>query len=168
MLFGRAAAWLGRGVRSPAKKALLAADVPPNAYGRAFGLERLMDTLGAIGGPLTALWLLEATGHLFRKVFLWTLLPGMIAVAAFWLLVRERPMEARAQRIVDLGAAPGGWAQVAVERVKSREGRGRVIGIDLLEIEAIAGAEFRVMDFHDPAAPGRLREWLAQRSRSAP
>ena len=58
VLFGRAAAWLGRGVRSPAKKALLAADVPPNAYGRAFGLERLMDTIGAIAGPLTALWLL--------------------------------------------------------------------------------------------------------------
>src|SRR5260221_8433984 len=40
VLFARAAAWLGRGVRSPAKKALLAADVPPAAYGRAFGLER--------------------------------------------------------------------------------------------------------------------------------
>src|SRR5256884_20778 len=55
VLFGRAAAWLGRGVRSPAKKALLAADVPPNAYGRAFGLERLLDTVGAIGGPLAPL-----------------------------------------------------------------------------------------------------------------
>src|SRR5437870_9415241 len=98
VLFGRAAAWLGRGIRSPAKKALLAADVPPNAYGRAFGLERLMDTVGAIAGPLTALWLLEATGHSFRKVFLWTLLPGVIAVAAFSLLVRERPFAARPQR----------------------------------------------------------------------
>src|SRR5437762_8942191 len=108
VLFGRAAAWLGRGVRSPAKKALLAADVPPNAYGRAFGLERLMDTVGAIGGPLTALWLLEVTSHSFRKVFLWTLLPGLIAVAAFWLLVRERPMEARAQRsfLIRLKALP--------------------------------------------------------------
>jgi MFS family permease len=90
VLFARAAAWLGRGVRSPAKKALLAADVPPGAYGRAFGLERLMDTVGAIAGPLTALWLLEATGHSYSKVFLWTLLPGLIAVACFWLLVRER------------------------------------------------------------------------------
>ncbi len=103
VLFGRAAAWLGRGVRSPAKKALLAADVPPNAYGRAFGLERLMDTVGAIVGPLTALWLLEATGHSYRKVFLWTLLPGLIAVASFWLLVRERPIAARPQRSFLLG-----------------------------------------------------------------
>jgi MFS family permease len=95
VLLGRAAAWLGRGVRSPAKKALLAADVPPSAYGRAFGLERLMDTVGAIVGPLTALWLLRTTNHNYRAVFLWTLLPGMVAVGCFWLLVRERPMETR-------------------------------------------------------------------------
>jgi MFS family permease len=95
VLIGRSAAWLGRGVRSPAKKALLAADVPADAYGRAFGLERLMDTLGAILGPLTALWILRATGHSYRKVFLWTLLPGLIAVACFWLLVRERPVEVK-------------------------------------------------------------------------
>jgi MFS family permease len=95
VLFGRATAWLGRGVRSPAKKALLAADVPASAYGRAFGLERLMDTVGAIAGPLTALWLLKITNHNYRSVFLWTLLPGLIAVASFWFLVQERPYEAR-------------------------------------------------------------------------
>ena len=103
VLIGRSAAWLGRGVRSPAKKALLAADVPPGAYGRAFGLERLMDTLGAILGPLTALWILQATNHSYRKVFLWTLLPGMIAVACFWLLVRERPMEVKQKKSFLLG-----------------------------------------------------------------
>jgi MFS family permease len=97
VLVGRTAAWLGRGVRSPAKKTLLAADVPAFAYGRAFGLERLMDTVGAIAGPLTALWLLEKTGHNYEKVFLWTLLPGAMAVASFWLLVRERPVAAKAK-----------------------------------------------------------------------
>jgi len=50
---------------------------------------------GAIAGPLTALWLLDVTHHNYRAVFLWTLLPGMIAVLSFWLLVRERPFEAR-------------------------------------------------------------------------
>ncbi len=103
VLIGRSAAWLGRGVRSPAKKALLAADVPAGAYGRAFGLERLMDTLGAILGPLTALWILQATGHSYRKVFLWTLLPGLIAVACFWLLVRERPVEVKEPKSFLLG-----------------------------------------------------------------
>lgn len=91
VLLGRTAAWLGRGIRSPAKKALLAADTPPGAYGRAFGLERLMDTVGAIVGPLTALWLLEVTGHSYRKVFLWTLLPGLLAAVLFWLLVEKNP-----------------------------------------------------------------------------
>jgi len=103
VLLGRCAAWLGRGVRSPAKKALLAADVATGAYGRAFGLERLMDTLGAILGPLTALWILQATGHSYRRVFLWTLLPGLIAVACFWLLVRERPVERKEPKSFLLG-----------------------------------------------------------------
>jgi MFS family permease len=94
---------LGRGARSPAKKALLAADVPPSAYGRAFGFERLMDTVGAIAGPLTALWLLEVTAHSYRKVFLWTLLPGIVAAAIFWIFVRERPIAARPQHSFLLG-----------------------------------------------------------------
>jgi MFS family permease len=98
VLFGRATAWFGRGIRTPARKALLAADVPPAAYGRAFGFERLLDTTGAIVGPLTALWLLERTGHSYHTVFLWTLLPGMAAVACFWLLVRERPIAFRSQQ----------------------------------------------------------------------
>ncbi len=64
------------------------------------------------------------------------------------------------QRIVDLGAAPGGWSQVAAKRVDSRGGRGRVIGIDLLDIDPIDGVEFKVMDFHDPDAPARLTQML--------
>jgi MFS family permease len=103
VLIGRSAAWLGRGVRSPAKKALLAADVPADAYGRAFGLERLMDTLGAILGPLTALWILQTSNHSYRKVFLWTLLPGMIAVLCFWVLVREQPIQRKETKSFLLG-----------------------------------------------------------------
>src|SRR5438477_8095093 len=116
VLAGRSAAWLGRGVRSPAKKALLAADVPPGAYGRAFGLERLMDTLGAILGPLTALWILQATNHSYRQVFLWTLLPGLVAVLCFWLLVRERPVDRKEQKsfLIGLRALPVEFRQFLV------------------------------------------------------
>ena len=64
------------------------------------------------------------------------------------------------QRIIDLGAAPGGWSQVAAARVGAHEGRGRVMAIDLLEMDPIEGVEFRQMDFHDPQAPRLLREWL--------
>ena len=66
----------------------------------------------------------------------------------------------RGQKIVDLGAAPGGWSLVAAERVGASTGEGKVIGIDLLDIEPIAGVVFKVMDFHDPAAPAFLKEAL--------
>jgi 23S rRNA (uridine2552-2'-O)-methyltransferase len=61
------------------------------------------------------------------------------------------------QRVVDLGAAPGGWSQVAV---RETGGRGRVVGLDLLPIETMPGAEFIQLDFMDPEAPSRLTELL--------
>ena len=64
------------------------------------------------------------------------------------------------QRILDLGAAPGGWSQVAAARIEAREGRGQVAAIDLLEMEPVEGVAFQKLDFHDPRAPARLREWL--------
>jgi len=60
-------------------------------------------------------------------------------------------------RVVDLGAAPGGWSQVAVKRIGPQ---GKVIGIDLLDIEPISGVDFRVFDFLDPAAPDLLKGML--------
>jgi len=63
-------------------------------------------------------------------------------------------------RIVDLGCAPGGWLQVAVERVRPAAGKGAVIGIDLLPTDPIPGAVILTMDFLDPAAPDRLKEAL--------
>src|SRR5919107_304601 len=56
-------------------------------------------------------------------------------------------------RVVDLGAAPGGWTQVAVERVKPAKGSGVVIGIDITPIEPIAGATVLAKDFYDDDAP---------------
>jgi 23S rRNA (uridine2552-2'-O)-methyltransferase len=63
-------------------------------------------------------------------------------------------------RVVDLGAAPGGWTQVAALRVKSTEGRGQVIGIDYLHVDSIAGATILEMDFLDAEAPDKLKALL--------
>lgn len=64
------------------------------------------------------------------------------------------------QKVLDLGAAPGGWSQIAAARVKAGQGGGRVVAIDLLEIEPIPGVEFAQLDFLDEDAPARLREML--------
>ena len=63
-------------------------------------------------------------------------------------------------RIVDLGAAPGGWSQIAAARVKAKDGKGKVIAVDLLDMEPIAGVEFAVKDFNDPDAPEFIKNML--------
>lgn len=90
VLIARASAWLGRGVRTPVRKALLAASVTPQAYGRAFGFERMMDTLGAIVGPATALVLLGAFHHDYRILFAVTLIPGLAAAGLMAVVVQEQ------------------------------------------------------------------------------
>ncbi|MGD9966912.1 MAG: RlmE family RNA methyltransferase [Hyphomonadaceae bacterium] len=61
----------------------------------------------------------------------------------------------RGARVIDLGAAPGGWAQVAVQR-----GAGKVVGVDLLPIDPMPGATFFQLDLLDPATPQVLIEAL--------
>jgi len=68
-------------------------------------------------------------------------------------------------RVVDLGCAPGGWCQVAVKRVNAlgeKQGKavGTVLGIDLQEVEAIAGAEIHVLDFLEDEADQKVKNWL--------
>ncbi|MCK0151179.1 RlmE family RNA methyltransferase [Marivita sp. S6314] len=68
-------------------------------------------------------------------------------------------------RVVDLGCAPGGWCQVAVKRVNAlgeKQGKkiGTVLGIDLQEVEPIAGAEIHVLDFLEDGADDKVKEWL--------
>ena len=62
--------------------------------------------------------------------------------------------------VVDLGAAPGGWTQVAVERVKPERSGGRVLGIDITPVAPIAGATVLAKDFYDEDAPAVLRAEL--------
>jgi len=63
-------------------------------------------------------------------------------------------------RVVDLGAAPGGWSEIAARRVDAAEGKGKVVAIDILEMAPIAGVTFRQIDFLDPGAPAALHEML--------
>jgi 23S rRNA (uridine2552-2'-O)-methyltransferase len=63
--------------------------------------------------------------------------------------------------VVDLGAAPGGWSEIAARRVGAN---GRVVALDILDMKPIPGVEFLHFDFLDAAAPARLKELLAGRA----
>ncbi|CAH1674245.1 RlmE family RNA methyltransferase [Chelatococcus asaccharovorans] len=86
---------------------------------------------------------------------------GYRSRAAFKLIEidQKHPILKRGQRIVDLGAAPGGWSQVAAAKVGingAGEGPGRVVGIDLLPIDPLPGVDFIQLDFLADEAPDRL------------
>jgi 23S rRNA (uridine2552-2'-O)-methyltransferase len=66
--------------------------------------------------------------------------------------------------VVDLGAAPGGWSQVAAKRVNSLAGKGKVVGIDLLEMPEIPGVTFAQLDFLDNDAPEKLIAMMGGRA----
>ena len=90
----RAVSWIARGGKAPARDSLLAGSVVSAQLGRAFGVERAMDSLGAIAGPLLAAPLIVAVGY--RWLFAISIIPGLLAAAAVLLLVREVPRIARA------------------------------------------------------------------------
>jgi len=99
------AGWVARGLRGPARSALLADVAPPDAYGRAYGLERAMDNLGAIGGPLLALGLVAVVG--VRTAILLSVIPGLLAAAAIFLAVRAVPkLEEHERRPLRLRVRP--------------------------------------------------------------
>lgn len=101
VLSGRTLAWVARGLRTPPRKALLAEAVTPDCYGRAFGFERTMDTLGAVLAPVATLLLLKA-GFALRNLMLWATLPALLAVLAITAFVRETPArEPHAHRLLD-------------------------------------------------------------------
>jgi MFS family permease len=85
----RSAAWIGRGFRSPLRDFMLADAVEPKYFGRAYGLERAGDMLGAVVGPLIAFLLLWA-GLQFRTIILWTIIPGLLAAGAFFFFTKDK------------------------------------------------------------------------------
>jgi MFS family permease len=91
VLLGRVGGWIGRGARTPVRNVLLADATDPSTYGRAYGFERAMDSTGAIIGPLIALAIVNSSG--VRSVFVWTLVPGVLAALCIATLVKEQPHE---------------------------------------------------------------------------
>jgi MFS family permease len=112
ILAGRTVGWLGRGIRSPLRDAMLADSVTEQHRAKAFGFHRASDTAGAVVGPLAAFLLLSliarhpgisqlpehffpflsgAAGEKFRVIFLLTLVPGILSVVTMAFLVKEKP-----------------------------------------------------------------------------
>jgi MFS family permease len=83
----RAGSWIARGIRSPSRDALLSTLAPRAGYGRAYGLERAGDNLGAVAGPLLAALLVGVFG--IRNTLLLAAVPGVLAAAAITFAARE-------------------------------------------------------------------------------
>lgn len=83
----RAFAWISRGLRSPARDSMLSQLAPPDAYGRAFGLERAGDNLGAVAGPLLAAGFVAWIG--IRPTMYLAAVPGLVAALAITIAARE-------------------------------------------------------------------------------
>lgn len=97
ILIGRSVAWFGRGFRGPLRDALMSDAADPRDYGKAFGLERAGDYLGAVIGPLISAWLLWMMLPL-RHILALVVIPGAMAWLCVWLFVQEKPHEAKEAR----------------------------------------------------------------------
>jgi MFS family permease len=117
VLLGRLCGWIARGVRTPVRKVLLTEATTPATYGRAFGLERAMDSAGAVLGPLMAMALLATVAASnARYVFIWTLVPGLLAALVIGLLVREKPHapQPKAWLFTHIKALPGDFKRYLI------------------------------------------------------
>lgn len=93
----RAGAWTARGLRVPARNALLADIVDPAVYGRAYGFERAMDNLGAILGPVLAIGLVATVGT--RWAIALSVIPGLLAAVAILYAIRHTDIPRTRERI---------------------------------------------------------------------
>jgi MFS family permease len=146
----RAGAWTARGLRVPARNALLADVVPAGAYGRAYGFERAMDNLGAIGGPLFALGLVALVG--VRSAILLSIIPGLLAALAIMYAIRHAPrVEQREPQPLRLRIRPV---------LTGRLGR-LMIGVSAFEFGNVA-ATLLILRATELLAPGRDQDRATQ------
>lgn len=121
----RAAAWVARGVRSPARDALLAGLAPGDAYGRSFGVERAGDNLGAVVGPLLASLLVATVG--IRASFEFALIPGALAAVSISVAA------ARARRAAS-AVPPGRRARLELAGLRRAGLLGPLLPVALFEL----------------------------------
>ena len=139
----RAGGWAARGLRVPSRNALLADVVPASAYGRAYGFERAMDNLGAIGGPLLALGLVALVG--VRSAIVLSIVPGLLAAVAIVIAIRLAPK---------LGVREKRPLRIQVRPVL-RGGLGRLfVGVGAFEL-GNAAATLLILRATDLLEPGR-------------
>ena len=114
VLIGRVGGWLGRGARTPVRNVLMTDATTPQTYGRAFGLERAMDSAGAFLGPIMSLLLLGVVG--LRGIFALTLIPSLAAASLIWALGDERPHPAqpRGRLFAGFAALPAAFRRYLV------------------------------------------------------
>jgi MFS family permease len=146
----RAGAWAARGLRVPARNALLADIVPATVYGRAYGFERAMDNLGAIAGPLLALVLVGLVG--VRTAIALSIIPGLLAAAAIVYAIHHTPRaEHRERQPLRLRVRP-----VLVGRL------GRLmIGVSAFEFGNVA-ATLLILRATELLTPGRSQDRATQ------
>jgi len=146
----RAGAWTARGLRVPARNALLADVVPASAYGRAYGFERAMDNLGAIVGPVLAIVLVAVVG--VRWAIALSVIPGLLAAVAIIYAIRHTPKPAKAEH------QP---IRIRIRPVlRGRLGR-LMIGISLFELGNCA-ATLLILRATDLLSPGRSADSATQ------
>ncbi|MFZ0005964.1 MFS transporter [Methanoregula sp.] len=88
VLGGRVIGWIGKGIRSPSRDAILANSVKKKDLGKAFGFHRASDTLGAIAGPAVALLLVSTIA--IRTIIWLAVIPGFLAFLVLWLFLKEK------------------------------------------------------------------------------
>jgi len=138
----RSVSWAARGIRGPSRSALLADIAPPHAYGKAYGFERAMDNLGAIGGPLLAIGLVALTS--VRTAILISIIPGLLAALAIVIAIRFAPkLTERERRPIKIRVRPVLHGQL-----------GRLMfGITAFELGNVA-ATFLILRTTELIAPG--------------
>jgi MFS family permease len=146
----RAGAWAARGLRVPARNALLADIVPANVYGRAYGFERACDNLGAIAGPLLALGLVGLVGT--RTAIALSIIPGLLAALAIVYAIRHAPRaEQREHQPLRLRIRPV---------LTGRLGR-LMVGVSAFEFGNVA-ATLLILRATELLAPGRDQDRATQ------